>query len=112
MVPPTAVKPGHATRTGELPALWANAVGWRDGTRRTAVVWDAGLADGARGGCVDRVCALSHLGRALCGGRVSDGTTARRGFAPQQVDQFIANVVAPIRKHYKDQLAAQAELRV
>lgn len=34
------------------------------------------------------------------------------GLAPQQVDQFIANVVAPIRKRYKDQLNATADLRV
>ncbi len=34
------------------------------------------------------------------------------GRAPEQVDEFLAEVVAPIRQRYQDQLADEAELRV
>jgi adenylosuccinate lyase len=34
------------------------------------------------------------------------------GRAPQQVDEFLAEVVSPIRARYSDQLAAKAEIHV
>lgn len=42
---------------------------------------------------------------------VSDTSTIV-GRAPQQVDEFIADVVAPIREKYSDSLGTQAEVRV
>ncbi|HWP41223.1 MAG TPA: hypothetical protein VNL70_09875, partial [Tepidisphaeraceae bacterium] len=34
------------------------------------------------------------------------------GRAPQQVERFVAEVVEPIRNRYRDQLGAEAALRV
>jgi adenylosuccinate lyase len=34
------------------------------------------------------------------------------GRAPEQVDEFLHDVIAPMRERYRDQLGASAELRV
>jgi adenylosuccinate lyase len=34
------------------------------------------------------------------------------GRAPEQVDEFIAEIIAPIRQRYQDQLAGEAEVKV